>query len=705
MTRKTLLATALLASLGWAQSQAPAPQTPTQKRDLTIEKEPPAKPAPASSAPATAPAHVAIPRSYALVVGIASYQNLDKRMQLQYPERDAESIYTILISPEGGNFHAENVHKLVGKDATLANLKYQIETWLPSVAKEDDRVLIYFAGHGFIYKGAGYLAPYDFNLEHPDTTGYPMDTLGKTVGARIKAKWKVLLTDSCHSGAITPETSPELLNHKLLSLNESLFSLTASRDRERSYESPDWGGGHGVFTYYVVKGLQGEADEDGNGIVTADELAEYVRENVREAVKAAGGEQNPTSDRGSFDPNMLLAYNPIGIKPGAPPAPKFGALVFESNQDNVELFVDNNSAGVLKKGVPFRLPGLTPGTHTVKGVKLGYEPDGPREEMVYPGQEATVKIKILILRHRSKAAEDAFDKGLKDYTAGNQQNYKKAEEQFESALQIDPKYSQAALYLARTENALFEQEKAEAAFKRAIDIDPDYLEARESFAGMLLDKGDVDESVRQLNVVAQTQPDNAQALYLLAEAYRMKDAYPESIDAARKSIKANPNIGEAHFWLAESLRLSGQYDASKAEYNQYLRLSNFDSKLAGKLNYYVLGYLIGFGRKSRAAQQDIWSDLRSLAYFGLCDCDRKLKQYDTAIDNCRQSLRYDAKDPYVHYALGLIYAHKAASAGDREMLAAAEEHFRTMLALNKDIAEADDVKKMLVSFDAELAKK
>ena len=48
-------------------------------------------------------------------------------------------------------------------------------------------------------------------------------------------------------------------------------------DREQSFESPDWGGGHGIFTYYVVKGLEQEADENTDGIVTADELAEYVR--------------------------------------------------------------------------------------------------------------------------------------------------------------------------------------------------------------------------------------------------------------------------------------------------------------------------------------------------------------------------------------------------------------------------------------------
>ena len=66
-----------------------------------------------------------------------------------------------------------------------------------------------------------------------------------------------------------------------------------------------------IFTYYVVKGLEGEArTTNGDGVVSADELAEYVHTNVRLATNAA---QNPTSERGSFDPNMVLAYNPQGM--------------------------------------------------------------------------------------------------------------------------------------------------------------------------------------------------------------------------------------------------------------------------------------------------------------------------------------------------------------------------------------------------------
>ena len=668
--------------------QPPAPQ---KQRDLRVEKD---------TAPMSVPGQpkaVSIPRSYALVVGIANYQNLAPQQQLQFPERDAESIYSILISTEGGNFPAENVHKLVGPKATLARLRQELEQWLPSVTKDNDRVLIYFAGHGFVYGGNAYLAPYDIDLKNIAATGYPMNDLGRDMGVKIKGRWKVLLTDSCHSGAINPDADVQLINGTLSNLNKSLFSLTASRDRERSFESKDWGGGHGIFTYYVVKGLEGEADESGDGVVTADELAEYVHNNVREATK---GEQNPTSDRGSFDSDMLLAYVRSHVKPGAPPAPKFGTLIIEANTTGVEVFVDGKSVGVINKGTPLSLPGLMPGAHTIKAVKMGYEPDGPRDEMVYPGQETTVSVKILIAKRRPKAALDAVDEGLKYYTKGFADNYKKAAAYFEKALDLDPTYSQAALYLGRTYNALFDEEKAKQYFRKAIEIDPDYVEAHASYAGMLLDTGDYDEAIRQLNVAIGRDANHAMAWYLLAEAYRLKEAYPQSIEAARKAIQLTPNKAEAHFWLAESLRLSGDYAQSEIEYQQYLKLSDFDSKVAGQLNYYVLGYLMGFGKKKRAAQQDIWKDLRSLAYFGLCDAERKQSHFDQAIAYCEKSLNYSADDPYVHLALGLSLAKKAQQNGIVEMLPAARQHFVAMLNINSDLAEADLARKNIASIDA-----
>ena len=277
--------------------------------------------------------------------------------------------------------------------------------------------------------------------------------------------------------------------------------------------------------------MEGAADTSGDGVVTADELAEYVHTQVREYT---ANRQNPTSDKANYDPEMLLAYIPSKAKPAAAPAAKFGALVFESNMDGVEVFVDGKTIGVLEKGKPVSAPGLPPGEHTVQGVKMGYEPDGPRQEMVYPGQESPVRIRILIPRRRNKAAVDLLQEGIKYYLKGNEQDYKKAVAFFERALAADPTYSQAAFYLGRTYSALFDYDNAGRYYKQAIQLDPDYLEAHANYGGILLDTGDVDEAVRQLNTVLQREPANSR---------RPHPASPRPI-ASRRSIR-NPSMPPA----------------------------------------------------------------------------------------------------------------------------------------------------------------
>lgn len=667
--------------MAWSQKPPESPQE-KKERDLRIEKidKNPAPPAP----PAGGPKPVLVPRSYAVIVGVSRYQKLPEEKQLHFAERDAQSIFTALISPEGGNFKAENVHVLTNEKATLAGLRKDIDGWLPSVAKEGDRVLIYFAGHGFLKDGKGYLAPYDIDLTHVDTTGYPMDELGSVMGSKINATSKILLTDACHSGAISPD-EVESLNKTLTNLNKSLFSLTASRARERSFEDPGLKGGHGVFTYFVVEGMEGAADYSKDGVVSADELAEYVHTSVRDYTR---GQQNPTSDKSNYDPEMLLAYVPSNAKPAEAPAPKFGTLIFETNMDGVEVFVDGNTIGVLSRNKSVSVPGLAPGEHTVKGVKMGYEPDGPRQEMVYPGQESTVSIRITIARRRNKAAEDLLDIGLKYYQKGYEQNYRKAADLFQKALAADSMNSKAAYYLARTYNALFEEDKAQEYFKKAIEIDPDYLEARANYGGMLLDVGAADESIRQLNTVLQRQPAHAQALTMLSQAYRSKELFPQAIDASRKAIQLAPKNAEPHLWLADSLRFTGRYADAIPEYDQYLQLSDFNSKLAGQINYYVLGSLIGLGRRKRAAEQDIWKEFRNIAYFGRCECEQKMGRLDTAIADCQTALTYDPKDPFAHFTLAIAFMTQAKKSGSVAELSPALNHFQQMLSINPDLDQA-----------------
>ena len=81
---------------------------------------------------------------------------------------------------------------------------------------------------------------------------------------------------------------------------------------------------------------------------------------------------------------------------------------------------------------------------------------------MYPGQETTVSLRILIPRQRKQAAVDLLDQAIDDYKKGFEANYKKAEAKLNQAVAIDPNYSQAYMYLGRVQNALYEDEKGKS---------------------------------------------------------------------------------------------------------------------------------------------------------------------------------------------------------------------------------------------------
>jgi len=109
------------------------------------------------------------------------------------------------------------------------------------------------------------------------------------------------------------------------------------------------------------------------------------------------------------------------------------------------------------------------------------------------------------VRRRPRAAVEQFDKGLELYNKGTPENYRKAVESFQAALQTDPNYSQAPSTWAAC-IAISSRPGRRKVVAAAIEIEPDYLEARATLGGMLLDKGALDESIRQLNAWSSATP-------------------------------------------------------------------------------------------------------------------------------------------------------------------------------------------------------
>jgi tetratricopeptide (TPR) repeat protein len=646
---------------------------------------------------------------YALVIGVGNFK--DTRLNaLRFAESDAQEMFRVLISPQAG-YIPQNVHKLIGADATLANVKRELEQWLPTKAGEQDRVVIYFAGHGYVEegKGKGYLVLYDTNLDNLTGTAYPMATLGQVVGTSIRSKWKALFTDACHSGVIRQSTvsTNGLVSQNLddVGTGSSLFTFSASRGDERSFEDPALGGGHGIFTYFLVQGLQGQADESGDGVVTAEELSYYVTHQVHEYVSKRQQSQNPNSGKNEYDGGMILASDVSKLKMDSAMGMKEGRIVVQSNMDDVEIRLNGVMKGVAARSTPLELPGLLPGDYTIVGARRGYEPDGPKTIQVRPGETTTVPINIRIRKNVDKKAEDIFNQGLNLYLRqGNLDGYKQAAADFERSLKIDGKYSAAAEYAARAYNMAGQLDEAAKMFQKALAIDPDFTVARVDYAGMLVDRGDSTEAIRQASEAIQREPRNALAYSHMAGAYFYAGDFDQCVSSARKSIGFDPKYAASHLWLGDCLRNQGEVTMAKAEYGRVLALSNHDSGVSGQLNYWVLGSLFGIGSRKKASRQDVNKDIQNLAYFGLCGCEVTAKRPDAAISDCQQALKYDSQDPYSYYMLGNAYLLKfnAAQPKDKGLLLTAKTNFDKMLSLNSDLAESDAARTYLQKIDTML---
>jgi uncharacterized caspase-like protein len=130
-------------------------------------------------------------------------------------------------------------------------------------------------------------------------TAFPMFELQDVFERVLKAKRVITFADTCHSYGFTgaragagSRRANNLVNQYLqrYASRGQRAVITASDISESSLEDAKWGDGHGVFTYFLLQGLQGKADANHDGVVTAGELFTYLKQSVPQAT---GGKQNP----------------------------------------------------------------------------------------------------------------------------------------------------------------------------------------------------------------------------------------------------------------------------------------------------------------------------------------------------------------------------------------------------------------------------
>lgn len=250
------------------------------------------------------------PKTFAVVIGISDYDDEDIE-DLSFAAADAELYKAFLMSPDAGEIPEDNVTLLINENATRANIIQAMSTVF-SLASKDDMIILYIAAHG---QTAGeneelFILPVDAKSQFIQGTAISQLEIQKYLGYS-KAGKKLIIADACHSGRLgmdvtTRGSMKELSEKRLMEFGmtkDGTAIISASSSEGVSYEKST--NQHGEFTYFLVEGLRGEADENKDGIVSLREVFNYVSRNV---INSTNGKQHPEL-KGVFSDSLPLGIN------------------------------------------------------------------------------------------------------------------------------------------------------------------------------------------------------------------------------------------------------------------------------------------------------------------------------------------------------------------------------------------------------------
>jgi uncharacterized caspase-like protein len=247
---------------------------------------------------------------WAVVIGVSRYQRGGTQFpDLQYADRDANGFCEFLMSPAGGGFKKDHVVLLTNGDATYSAIRNGLFSFLKD-ADPEDLVVVFFSGHGSPDPARPdnlYLMPFDVDPGNIAATAFPMWDMEKVLWQIVRAQRVIVLADACHSAGVgagvgvkgigaepAQDTVYERYFRRLSHTQPGRVVFSSSGGNERSQEARKWDS-HGVFTWALLKALQGEADgvipgTQKDGIITLQEVIKYVQDEV---AKETGNQQHP----------------------------------------------------------------------------------------------------------------------------------------------------------------------------------------------------------------------------------------------------------------------------------------------------------------------------------------------------------------------------------------------------------------------------
>jgi hypothetical protein len=234
------------------------------------------------------------PDMVVLIIGIETYQGLNKAL---YAANDANLFHDLMR--DGMGVPPENIKLLSNHKATRGNILSALKFWLPAQVKAGKtHVYILFSGHGLTSDedAQKYWLPFDVNKELLAETAVS-EKWALAELQKLQAKSITIFLDSCYSGlarkgeSLDPQARGIKFKSALAPMPSNFTMISASAANQTALASDDLK--QGIFSYFLVRGLAGQADTDGNQRVTQGELIDYLSQKVDKKAMSMNRRQQP----------------------------------------------------------------------------------------------------------------------------------------------------------------------------------------------------------------------------------------------------------------------------------------------------------------------------------------------------------------------------------------------------------------------------
>lgn len=676
------LAFCLCATFGYAnQGQKkpggkarPGQQTPSA---APKQEDKAAAPKEAAKLAASEPQKATADDQWALIVGISQYPG--QIQSLTFPRNDARAIKDLLVKE--ARFREDHIRLLTDDGqgearATKQNILAAIDQYLAGRVQPNHQVIIFLAGHGIV-RGLGaqaksYFLPVDVDAQTKESlerTGLDLEELARRLSA-LKASQFTMFVDACREDpfpgrGIKGNTMTDVMTRSLRVVPKegqpsgsqlpTSIVFYACQVGERAYEDPKLE--HGVFTYYILRGIRDVANNP-DGRVEAGYLAAYLRDNVRkwsaeyqQRAKYAV-DQTPTMVATEVNGPMVV----VRVSQAAatlPPAPNKGAVTLFTSPNDASLTLNGQVLGT----APLQKE-LQPGQYTVRAELQGFQTTEAKITVV-PGyqQEFTLTLK-------PNSTNANYDKGVQ-FEA--QRLWPQAIAAYEQSLRDDPAlvagyerlgsaYIEAGRYRDAVDLLTTASEKSPdnavilARRSRALSewarVDETQDLSINTRAGKAVKQKDArKEAVRAAELAAQKAPDLAIVSIALGHAYSLEERdRPKALSAFARASTIAPEDPEAFYGVGFTYRLMKQYQQAIPQLKKAIEL-----------------------------RSDYYDAHRELAYcyHASGETDQAIREYNVAT-GYRGETSNSGEMAGNHLALSALYAEKGQQVGGTEGQAIAD---------------------------------